>query len=270
MKENAIIVRPLDIIKVYVDFSNLDNVYKAIDANRVSTIHTAKTQEISAKLGIHLMGFVNREGDDINNKKACEISGYDYLGSNMLLCKTDDRFNALPFEEQELECVYTYLTEGKIIASKPTDGAQEFIKMYGVNPPLVNCSIEPTFYWVREVPYVLLVRYDLESASDEQLEEFGRGLFELSTNLLVNFTDGFGETRRHNSGRYYIKCFMEPSRFYNFLVQVMEDGDDEDKLIIVNAEDMIYKGYVNRVDEKLETREEMDDTLEEVLEQDVD
>ena len=54
MKENAIIVRPLDIIKVYVDFSNIDNVYRSINADLVSTIHTVQTQEISEKLGFHI------------------------------------------------------------------------------------------------------------------------------------------------------------------------------------------------------------------------
>ena len=110
MKENAIIIRQLDVIKIHIDFSDIDNIARAINADRLSSIHTVKTQELSAKLGVHLIGFINRNCDDINNEKACEISGYDYLGSLMFLCKTDDKYNPLPFEEDELERVYAFLT----------------------------------------------------------------------------------------------------------------------------------------------------------------
>ena len=113
MKENAIIIRPLDVVKTYVDFSDIDNIYSALDVESVSTIHTAATQELSSKLGIHLIGFVDRHMSDINNPLAASISGYDYIGSNMLLCKTDDRFNPLPFTKEELEKVYRYLVEGE-------------------------------------------------------------------------------------------------------------------------------------------------------------
>ena len=110
MNENAILIRHLDVIKVHVDFSNDDDIYRLLDARRVSTIHTKKTQELSQKLGFHLVGYVDREGRDINNDLACAISGYDYLGSFMLLFKTDDNFKNLPLEEDELESLYNYLT----------------------------------------------------------------------------------------------------------------------------------------------------------------
>ena len=60
--ENAIIIRQLDVIKTYVDFSDTNNICDAIDASAVSTIHTNKTQELSSLLGVHLMGFVDRDG----------------------------------------------------------------------------------------------------------------------------------------------------------------------------------------------------------------
>lgn len=110
---NAIVVRWLDIIGVQVDFSDLSNIEQAINARRLYTIHTAKTLELSERLGVHLMGYVDREGNDINNQTACNLTGYDYLGSMMFLCKTDDRYNALPFTEEEYNRVYAYLTNGK-------------------------------------------------------------------------------------------------------------------------------------------------------------
>ena len=118
MKENAILIRNLDILKVYVDFSDLDNIKSVLNCDRLSTIHTAKTQELSEKLGFHLMGYVDREGDDINNEVACEVSGYDYIGSFMLLFKTDDSYHELSLSEDELEKLYSYLTIGEIDNAK--------------------------------------------------------------------------------------------------------------------------------------------------------
>ncbi len=269
MKENALIVRPLDIIKVYVDFSDIDNIYKAIDAKRVSTIHTKKTQEISELLGIHLMGFVDREGNDINNDKACHISGYDYLGSFMLLCKADDKLNALPFTEKELECVYTYLTEGKILTAADTNGAEEFFKRYPINPPLLNISLKPKYYWREDIPYVLLARYDLAEATDKQLEELGLALFELSSRMIAGFKDIRNGVHRSPDGDYYINCLMESGQAYNILIEaVWDDEDDEDKVIIYNAKDVIHIGFLNDAvpEKEAHHQEDMETTPEEAYE----
>ena len=111
MKENAVLIRQQDVIKTYVDFSDPKGISNAIDAERASTIHTEKLMNLSEKLGIHLMGFVDGDGNGDNNKVACKISGYEYLGSFMLLCKTDNSYSCLPFSEEELEKVYKYLNK---------------------------------------------------------------------------------------------------------------------------------------------------------------
>ena len=194
MKENAIIIRQLDVIKTYVDFSDIDNIYQAINAERVSTIHTAKTQELSSKLGVHLMGFVDREGDDINNKKACEISGYDYLGSFMLLCKTDDKFNALPFTEAELESVYNYLTTGEVKskASFSKDELGDFLRKYNINPVLPNFSIKPEVTFFDEYPKIVLLTYNFGPDSGADLGQIGGELFKYSDVLVKNFFEEDG------------------------------------------------------------------------------
>ncbi len=139
MKENAILIRHLDVIKVHVDFSNDDDIYRLLNAERISTIHTRKTQELSKQLGFHLVVYVDREGHDINNNLACSISGYDYLGSFMLLFKTDDKFNSLPLEENELESLYNYLTSGDVLEetydNEATDEDQllRYVLMLDVN-----------------------------------------------------------------------------------------------------------------------------------------
>lgn len=233
MKENAIIVRPLDVIKVYVDFSNLDNIYKAINAERVSTIHTKETQALSGKLGIHLMGFVDSEGDDINNKRACQISGYDHIGSFMLLCKADDKFNAYGFDEAELNCVYTYLTTGEVIPSKAVDGAlKEFMDKYGINPILPNFPIEPEVYYERSIPYMIYLRYNINKVKkDADLEKIGKALFFMADRLVNEFTEYEG-VRLSPDGKYYVNSQMDAEEgVYHYLLQAVEEEDVDAVLI---------------------------------------
>lgn len=270
MKENAILIRPLDVLKVHVDFSKDDAIEEAVQAKRVSTIHTAKTQELSSLLGVHLVGYVDREGNDINNPLACQISGYDYLGSFMLLCKTDDKWNNSGFSEAELNSVYTYLTTGKVISSVDTKGAKEFFDRYPIDVPLLNVSIEPTYYWKKEVPYVLLVRYDISNASDKQFEEFGKALFTLSSRLINEFTEVRDNVKRSPNGDFYLKCFYEPGQFYNILIQAVEEDDDEDKVIIYKAEDVIYKGFLATEEDKDTIIHQTEDTMEEAYEPEYD
>ena len=189
MKENAIIIRPSDVIKTYVDYSNFDNIYQAINAKRVSTIHTIKTQELSANLGIHLMGYVSQDFDSKNNALACQISGYDYLGSPMFLCKTDDKFNPLPFDEAELECVYHYLTTGEVksISSFKKDEAGQFAKEHGLNLVLPNFSIQPTVTKFDEYPNIILLTYDFTELSDSDYKDIGTELFNYSDILMKKF-----------------------------------------------------------------------------------
>ena len=226
MKENAIIIRQLDIIKIHIDFSDIDNIYNAIYADRVSTIHTAKTQELSAKLGVHLIGFINRKCDDINNEKACEISGYDYLGSLMFLCKTDDKYNPLPFEEDELERVYTYLTTGEIISNTSDEQGLlgEFLSKYRINPALPNLSIKPEVTLYENYEKVILLTYDFSKAD---LGKIGGELFQYSDRLVKEFYEE-DEASVAPDETYCVKCKtdMGEQKFY-VLIQVLEGRRDK-------------------------------------------
>ena len=263
--ENAILIRNLDVIKVCLDFSDTDNINKAINASRLSTIHTQKTQELSSLLGVHLMGFVDREGSDINNKKACEISGYDYLGSLMLLCKTDGKFNALPFTESELETVFTYLVTGEIVQKREDKIYNEFCKKYGINPVLPSFPIKPKFFARSGVPYVIIARYNFDEAAGEEIVSIGTNLFHYSS-LLLNSFKKVDEVNLSPDGKYYIKCFKDQSSGYYYVLIQAKGAEDIDEIFIKNPESIIKSmfGKENESDNKLE------DTIEEVLEYDRD
>ena len=236
MKENAILVRPLDIEKVYVDFSKLDNLYEILGSDRLSTIHTLATQELSQKLGFHLIGFVARDGDDINNRKACEISGYDYIGSFMLLCKTDDAWNALPLEEEELASLYAYLTGGQL-----PKGSEAFASRYGIDGiVLPELGIEPKVYYKEEVPYLILFRYDLSPILPKKIGD------DLQAYAKRIEDGGFTEidgVHLSPDKKYYIHPELDSENaFYNVLVE----AKGEEPILIVNAQSTV-DGFLGKV-----------------------
>ena len=207
---NAVLINYLDVERIEIDFSDIDNLYRAVGAERISTIHTAKTQELSTKLGIHLVGYVDREGNAINNKLACEISGYPYLGSKMVLCKTDDKFNAMPFTEAETDCVYTYLTTGKVVPAVAVSA--DFFTVHAIKPFLPNFGFDARFVFPADYPDLALAIYDLASADffrvGEQLFAYSDMLvkrFRKSDGLLLS-PDGTYYTKNtwYNARRYFI------------------------------------------------------------------
>ena len=226
---NALLINWLDIEKIEVDFSDFNSVYHALGANRVSTIHTYKTQELSRKLGIHLVGFVDREGDDINNEKACEISGYDYLGSKMLLCKTDDQFNALPFTDKELKKVYIYLTEGKIVNSfEPEDKLGDFFEKYNINPYLPSLLVKPEAILFDKYPNVILIKYNFSNVDTSMLVKIGEALFPYSEVMLNEFVDVGNDVKKSKSNKYYLKNKGDIARgYYCIIIQAIIDEDEK-------------------------------------------
>ena len=228
MKANAILVKPDGIEKIYVDLSDYKNICKAINANGLSTIHTIKTQEISRKLGIHLVGYVDRHGGNLDNTLAAEISGYDEIYSLMLLCKTDDKWNDCPLSEGELECLYTYLTTGKVTVADDGDKASMFFKKYGiVNPALPKVSFKPEVYQLESVPYVMLFRYDMHKLKDKQLQELGEAMFHMADRLINEGFDIVDGVYLSPDKKYYIHSKMDQeSGAFNVLIQAKDEVDE--------------------------------------------
>ena len=97
--------------KVHIDFSSIDSLYESSGFKRLYTIHTAETNKMTAKLGFHVGGFCDDRGSG-GPDLAAEISGYDYLPSDLILCLMDSKYNFLPLNEKQLESLYSYLTTG--------------------------------------------------------------------------------------------------------------------------------------------------------------
>lgn len=251
MKENAIIIRQLDIIKTHIDFSDLDNIARVIYADKVSTIHTVKTQELSQKLGIHLIGFVSRDCDDINNEKACEISGYDYLGSLMFLCKTDDKLNPLPFNEEELEIVYHYLLTGQIEAKGLDEETSKFFAKFDIDPVLPVFTINPKGLFVKGYPNVIILKYDFSEEGEDVIYEIGKELANYAGRIF-EITEAYGDyeeaTARSKDKKYCLHNYTNIVGGYFFVfIQALPKGNE--KSVLKELENKFLGGEIEFVRE---------------------
>ena len=246
MKENAILVKTSGIEKVCVDFSDDENICKAIESKGLSTIHTQNTQDISRKLGFHIVGYVDRHGGNLDNELAARISGYDEIYSSMLLCKTNDKWDNLPLSEDEVEILYTYLTTGKVVVLQKNDLSKAFFERYGIDNPPLPKGFEPEVHQLPEVPYVILFRYYVNQMKDNQIEEFGESLFSMADRLIE---EGFKEVdgvKLSPDGKYYINSSMDhENAVFNVLIQAKEN----DGIVLITNVKSTADGIMGKVPE---------------------
>ena len=107
-KLNAIRVGS-EINKVYIDFSSFESLKESSGFDRLYTIHTQNTLDMSKVLKFHVGGFCDDRGHG-GTALAAATAGYPTLPSDLILCKMDDKYNFLPLEENELDALYNYLT----------------------------------------------------------------------------------------------------------------------------------------------------------------
>ncbi|MCR5078960.1 MAG: hypothetical protein K6B65_03450 [Bacilli bacterium] len=103
MGRNAVLVSDR-IEAVEIDFSTFDSIVESSGFKRPYTIHSPTTIALSNRLGFHVGGFCDDRGGG-GPDLAAEIAGYDYLPSNLILCKMDFSYNFLPLSEDEVDAV---------------------------------------------------------------------------------------------------------------------------------------------------------------------
>ena len=249
MKENAILVTTSGVLKVYVDLSSDDAIKEAIDAEKLFTIHTQKLKQLSGKLGFHIMGYVDSEGQGLNNAKACALTGYDFLGSSLLLFKTDDKFNRLPLERNELDSLYRYITTGTIIPSNAQEKEREFFDKHHINPPLPVFDVNHKALFFDEYPNVICLVYnEFEAVTDSQINKLGADLFYYSDRV-VNETDQVGEGDEgynvSKAGDYYHKSYRLNGVTY-VLIQAIDNTHE--KPVLYDAYQAALNKYYPRKD----------------------
>ena len=242
MKFNAVLVKADgDVLKVHVEFdSELQGLKDAIEARGLTTIHTRDSQEVSHKMGVHLMGYVDKymeRSDKGNNYAACRFSGYDYLASDMIVIKTDDKFNALPLEEDEVECVYIYFTTNRIVRAIPSE-LVPFARKYETRPALPNFPIKPSVRFVDGKPNLAFVIYDFRNASDDEIETAGGELFYFADYLLNNYIEVDGKNSLSPDKKHHLMCQNVYNLTY-YVIGIQAINNPSEPLIIDDVLDFI-------------------------------
>lgn len=114
---NAIVLRVGETFqKVHVDFSRPDAVAEAIGAEGVRILHTLGTLELGERIGQHLCGAYDRYADEDadSNAAAEELTGYEFVPGDILLCGCNSKYEFEPLTMsalfrlvealEELEC----------------------------------------------------------------------------------------------------------------------------------------------------------------------
>ena len=214
--------------KVSIDFSSLESIRKSSNFGRLYTIHTAKTIEMSRALGFHVGGFCDDRGYG-GSPLAAELSDYEYLPSDLILCLMDEQYNFLPLNEKQLDIFYTYLTTGKVVSANAIDETEAFFEKHHINPVLPEFGIKPRITIFE--PVIALV-YDLsfENKTDKEIAKVGEQLFHYSSNLVDRFTR-VGEVLLSPNGDYYLLNRRDnESGSYIVLIQAIEEKGQPEKL----------------------------------------
>ena len=231
MNDNAISITPTGIQKIYVDFANYANIHRFLHAEKVVVIEEKKTMNLSHKLGVKIMALASEKEEGQNNSVAKKIFGVEDISSTILLCKTDESFNALPFVEENLERLYRYLTTGVLVLPKNLIGGMPFFTKYQIDSVVLpNLDYEPEAYYLEEMPEVLLLKYNLAVMSDAQLGNMGQAISAFSARLN---SEGFSDVdgvKLSPDGKYFIHYVLE-SENYRFLVLLQATKDNESVLI---------------------------------------
>lgn len=95
--------------KVQVDFSTLDGIHEAIDCDRINIISTSQLRNISEMLSLRIVMYCDERGmlkglDE--NPVAAQLSGYDVLWGDVIICGFDKDIAPLYADELEELCEY--------------------------------------------------------------------------------------------------------------------------------------------------------------------
>ncbi len=115
MKKNCILVRTNgDVEKIYVDLSNRSEILNLLDCKRVNIIHTHGMANLTKVLGsyVSIVGYCDANGYYTNkndNPIIQQISGYDTIIGDVLLCALNHENEDDDIPEPILNSLYSYI-----------------------------------------------------------------------------------------------------------------------------------------------------------------
>ena len=106
--------------KVELDFASDESLKEGLGFARPYTIHTAKTNEMSQRLGFHIGGYCDDRGRG-GPALAASLVGYECLPSDVVLFKMDEKYSPLPLNEEELNSLFVFLKTEDGLVKGPVD-----------------------------------------------------------------------------------------------------------------------------------------------------
>ena len=102
---NAILLQVDDMFRrVYIDFEDPEAVAEAIHSEGVRILHTQGTLDAGEAVGQHICAYYDRyEDDDTENDLAQELTGYDYVPGEAVVCGCGDDYGFQPLRPDALE-----------------------------------------------------------------------------------------------------------------------------------------------------------------------
>lgn len=97
--------------RITVDFDTLEGLYAPIDCDRINIISTRALRDVSDRLGFTVVMYCDERGMQKNlpeNARAAEISGYDVIWGDVVICGFKDDYAPLCTDEIEEVCEFLY------------------------------------------------------------------------------------------------------------------------------------------------------------------
>ena len=244
--------------KTYIDFSSYESLTETSGFAKLYTIHTAETNAISNKLGLHIGGFCDDRGNG-GPDLAAEIAGYPSLPSDLILCLMDDKYNFLPLDEKQLYALFVYLKTGDVINTSWPDTAIDFFNKYSIYPVTPNFGEEAKAITFDQYPTVILLSYELsfDGKDDAYITRIGQLLFNFADRIVNEFEE-VDDLRLDKDGEYFIKTVRDVEKSsFNVFIQALTNTDDKPLL------NKVIKLYNNEEEDEV-----VEDAIEEVMEDD--
>jgi hypothetical protein len=142
--------------KVELDFASDESLKESLGFARLYTIHTAKTNEMSQRLGFHIGGYCDDRGRG-GPALAASLVGYECLPSDVVLFKMDEKYNPLPLNEEELNSLFVFLKTGKVISPEAKLQIQEFFKEHNIDLALPDFPLPMESIRFAQLPNLIAI-----------------------------------------------------------------------------------------------------------------
>ena len=213
--------------KVELDFASDESLKESLGFARLYTIHTAKTNEMSQRLGFHIGGYCDDRGRG-GPALAASLVGYECLPSDVVLFKMDEKYNPLPLNEEELNSLFVFLKTGKVISPEAKLQIQEFFKEQNIDLALPDFPLPMESIRFAQLPNLIAIIYDESSIQGQAAHDEYAKIQNTYYSLVKEKTEesGFFEIRIAKDGSYFLRIQRYNNLYYLYIQAIKTPGEE--------------------------------------------